>query len=70
MPDAPVASDRGEAFTCPRCAVAGEAPRFYGPCDPCRDELRTSQRGAARSVEREAFVPAMHVTPNAVAQKD
>ncbi len=68
-PDAPT-TDAGEAFVCPRCATAGAAPRFYGPCDGCRDELRRTVGRAARSVEREAFVPAMHVTPNAVAQKD
>ncbi len=59
-----------DPFVCPRCAGAGDAPRFYGPCDTCRAELRARLGGEGREVEREAFVPAMHVTPNAVAQKD
>ena len=44
--------------------------RFYGPCPPCRDELRATLGGEARAVERASFEPAMHVTPNAVAVKD
>lgn len=55
---------------CPRCGGAAASNRFYGPCDACRDELRGTLGGEAREVEREAFVPAMHVTLNAVAQKD
>lgn len=57
------------AFTCPRCRSSVEA-RFYGPCDGCRTELRASLGGDAREVERAAFEPSMHVTPNAVALKD
>jgi hypothetical protein len=57
------------AFDCPRCGVAGE-DRFYGPCPSCRTELRRTLGSEARVVERAAFEPAMHVTPNAVAQKD
>ncbi|MFZ6002486.1 MAG: hypothetical protein ACOYXM_01005 [Actinomycetota bacterium] len=56
-------------FTCPRCSETADQ-RFYGPCAGCRSELRRLLGGAARDVEREAFVPAMHVTPNAVALKD
>lgn len=56
-------------FSCPRCQQAATA-RFYGPCDQCRNQLRTLLAGEARDVEREAFVPAMHVTPNAVALKE
>jgi hypothetical protein len=56
-------------FTCPRCAGATEA-RFYGPCDTCRAALRAALGGEARDVERTAFEPSMHVTPNAVALKD
>jgi hypothetical protein len=58
-----------EPFPCPRCQVT-VAARFYGPCDECRAELRSTLGNAHRDVEREAFVPAMHVTPNAVALKD
>lgn len=57
------------AFTCPRCRSSAEA-RFYGPCDDCRQQLRAALGGAAREVERSAFEPSMHVTPNAVALKD
>ena len=57
------------AFTCPRCQGTADE-RFYGPCGTCRSALRASVRGEAREVEHEGFVPAMHVTPNAVALKD
>ncbi len=56
-------------FTCPRCAQPVEA-RFYGPCTDCRGQLRRTLGSEARHVERGAFEPAMHVTPNAVALKD
>lgn len=56
-------------ITCPRCGQA-VAARFYGPCDDCRTALRAEQGGAARDVQAEAYVPRMHVTPNAVALKD
>jgi hypothetical protein len=67
MPTAPSAEPL--AFDCPRCGAASE-DRFYGPCPPCRTALRQTVRAEARSVERAAFEPAMHVTPNAVALKD
>lgn len=57
------------AFTCPRCQQSAD-DRFYGPCTACRGELRSTLGGEGRAVEREAFVPTMHVTPNAVALKD
>lgn len=57
------------AFTCPRCGSAIEAV-YYGPCPDCRAGLRASMGSDGRAVERSAFEPAMHVTPNAVAQKD
>lgn len=56
-------------IVCPRCAARSEE-RFYGPCVACRAELRASVAGVARQIEQEAFVPAMHVTPNAVALKE
>ncbi|MEZ5142832.1 MAG: hypothetical protein R2726_09980 [Acidimicrobiales bacterium] len=56
-------------ITCPRCGEAA-ATRFYGPCDACREALRAEQAGGSRDVEVEAYVPKMHVTPNAVALKD
>lgn len=57
------------AFACPRCAVAVSA-RFYGPCGPCRDALRSTLSVAARDVEADEYEPKMNVTPNAVALKD
>jgi hypothetical protein len=57
------------AVTCPRCGSQVEV-RFYGPCEACRDGLRLAVRGEARAVAEQAYEPAMHVTPNAVALKD
>jgi hypothetical protein len=56
-------------ITCPRCGQPAEV-RFYGPCEACRTVLRRTLRTEAREVVAEDFVPAMHVTPNAVATKD
>jgi hypothetical protein len=64
-PPAPAAS----SFACPRCAAA-VTEAFYGPCPTCRAELRRTWGTEARAVERVAFEPAMHVTPNAVAVKE
>jgi hypothetical protein len=55
--------------TCPRCEREVTA-RFYGPCEPCRAELRVAFAGEARDVEIEEYVPKMNVTPNAVASKE
>lgn len=57
------------AVTCPRCGSEVQS-RFYGPCEPCREELRAKYVGLAREVEVEEYVPKMNVTPNAVALKD
>ncbi|MDP1820732.1 MAG: hypothetical protein Q8K58_12705 [Acidimicrobiales bacterium] len=57
------------AITCPRCGQVADV-RYYGPCDDCRGHLRRTLRTDARAVEQEDFVPAMHVTPNAVATKE
>lgn len=56
-------------LTCPRCGADVEE-RFYGPCSPCRAELRVEVAGEQRQVEAEEYVPKMNVTPNAVATKD
>jgi len=56
-------------FDCPRCHSQVIA-RFYGPCDDCRVGLRQTLGSAGRAVEREEYVPTMHVTPNAVALKE
>lgn len=58
-----------EPFPCPRCQLV-VAARFYGPCDDCRAQLRSTLGGVGGEVERVAFVPALHVTPNAVALKE
>jgi endogenous inhibitor of DNA gyrase (YacG/DUF329 family) len=57
------------AFSCPRCQ-ASVNERFYGPCSPCRDQLRAVYASEAREVEVAEYVPKMNVTPNAVALKD
>ena len=56
-------------FACPRCHRDVEE-RLYGPCTPCRDELRVSLAREATDVEAPAYEPIMHVTPNAVALKE
>jgi len=56
-------------FTCPRCSTTVEA-RFYGPCEPCRDQLREVFRSEGRVIELAEYEPKMNVTPNAVALKD
>lgn len=58
-----------DVFECPRCQVEVDE-RFYGPCASCRASLRAAMGGEVRSVPRGAYEPAMHVTPNAVAQKE
>ena len=58
-----------QTFPCPRCeAEVTEA--WYGPCTSCRDALRATYAGEARSVATVDYEPKMNVTPNAVATKD
>lgn len=59
----------GVEFVCPRCAAPVE-DRFYGPCEPCRTQLRAQFRHEGRMVEVAEYEPKMNVTPNAVALKD
>lgn len=54
---------------CPRCSAPATV-RFYGPCAPCRDILRTTLGAEGREVEPVEYEPKMNVTPNAVATKD
>lgn len=56
-------------ITCPRCAAPASV-RFYGPCDPCRTQMRAEIGTEARDVEVEAYEPKMNVVPNAIASKD
>jgi hypothetical protein len=57
------------SVTCPRCNATADE-RFYGPCTPCRAELRAKYLGEGRIIEVAEYVPKMNVTPNAVALKD
>lgn len=56
-------------FACPRCTTE-VSDDYYGPCQSCRTELRTTFAGQARDVATADYVPKMNVTPNAVATKD
>lgn len=56
-------------FDCPRCGERATAA-YYGPCQPCRDQLRASYAGLARDVEAVAYEPKMNVVPNQIATKD
>lgn len=57
-------------ITCPRCDRSDVEVRFYGPCDDCRQELRTAFAADGRTIEVPRYEPKMNVTPNAVAFKD
>jgi hypothetical protein len=63
MPDAPI------EFECPRCHQPAQAA-FYGPCEPCRDNLRATVGREPQAVDVADYEPKMNVTPNAVATKD
>jgi hypothetical protein len=43
---------------------------FYGPCEPCRGQLRATIRADKRVVDVAEYEPKMNVTPNAVALKE
>lgn len=55
--------------SCPRCG-ATTVLRFYGPCEACRSELRSSQAREQHAVDAPVYEPKMNVTPNSVATKD
>ena len=57
------------SFTCPRCSRE-VTTAWYGPCPDCRDELRATLGGSARTIAAPDYEPKMNVTPNAVATKD
>jgi hypothetical protein len=63
--------DRGvPSFACPRCDTE-VTQEFYGPCDPCRWQLRAEQgRDPIGTVTDTSYEPKMNVTPNAVALKE
>ena len=56
-------------FTCPRCNEPSVAD-YYGPCDPCRTDLRARFFGEASALVVADYEPKMNVTPNAVALKE
>ncbi|MFV0308287.1 MAG: hypothetical protein ACK5OX_11150 [Desertimonas sp.] len=56
------------SVTCPRCGQGVEV-RFYGPCDACREQLRSTFAVEAKVIELAEYEPKMNVTPNAVAFK-
>lgn len=58
-----------QTFACPRCANEVSEP-WYGPCPPCRDQLRATVAGEQHVLETDAYEPKMNVTPNAVAIKE
>lgn len=59
----------GDVSECPRCHRS-HSGRFYGPCEPCRTELRETMTKDARVIEVAEYEPKMNVTPNAVALKE
>ena len=67
--DTTTPADRPAAFDCPRCGVS-VTEAFYGPCDPCRLELRATMGNEQREAEEIAYEPKMNVVPNHVATKD
>ncbi|MBK02213.1 MAG: hypothetical protein CL464_07140 [Acidimicrobiaceae bacterium] len=56
-------------FDCPRCSEPVKE-RFYGPCAPCREELKAQLVGEAHEVQTKRYEPKMNVTPNQVATKE
>lgn len=54
---------------CPRCQRSVQQ-QFYGPCERCLAELRTTYQAEASVAEVVDYEPKMNVTPNAVALKD
>ena len=70
MPTEP-AADPTEPMeiVCPRCGTPATV-RFYGPCDACREQLRSTVAGTAREVEVAAYRPKANVVPNQVATRE
>ncbi len=57
------------SIDCPRCAKP-VTERFYGPCEDCREELRTTQQNAKSDAAADEYEPKMNVVPNAIASKE
>jgi len=62
-----------QSITCPRCGQSVTV-RFYGPCDSCREELRSTMHLSVElsdeSSEPTRYEPKMNVVPNQVAIKE
>lgn len=43
---------------------------LYGPCEPCRLQLRATMSREARVMAAQAYEPKMNVVPNQVATKE
>jgi len=56
-------------LTCPRCERV-VVERFYGPCEACRSELRSSLGNDGSKVVAAEYEPKMNVVPNAIASKE
>ena len=56
-------------FVCPRCATS-TTDEFYGPCTPCREELRVTMAREKSEVVAAAYEPKMNVVPNQIATKE
>ena len=63
--------DESDVLFCPRCKGDLSNNEFYGVCDTCAAELRSTYDGQGRGdVEAVEYEPKMNVTPNAVASKE
>ncbi|MEO6988105.1 MAG: hypothetical protein ABI239_05590 [Aquihabitans sp.] len=58
-----------QTFNCPRCTTE-VSESWYGPCQTCRSDLRSTLGGEKRDLAVADYEPKMNVTPNAVATKD
>lgn len=63
------AAGAAKEFDCPRCGAAATA-RFYGPCDVCRADLRSTLGGEQHELEKVVYETKMNVVPNHVATKE
>ncbi len=57
-------------FDCPRCGAKDVQAAYYGPCPTCREALNAAFYKEPTVRDKEAYVPKMNVTPNAVALKE
>ena len=63
--------DEHDVLFCPRCNGDLTGSDFYGVCEQCSTELRSTFSGQPRGdVAAAEYEPKMNVTPNAVASKE